>query len=168
MVEQVEQVRKLVDPFQVCRTIPVDKGMDLSDAHVMRVKDMRVDDETMKVYPVFESVDLQQEIDARVNDCGMVLMKKLIMTGQAKPSDFADDGQHGVDFSQVPADVHQIAKKADEVNNTVSTVLAALGVKEGDTLTQDMVERLLTQKVAELYKAQQAAGQPVVVEESQK
>jgi len=171
MAEQVQEqveARVFVDPFQICRSIPAGTGQDLSDAHIMRVKDMRVDAETLQAYPVYEVVDLQQEIDARVDDCGMVMMKRLIATGQAKPSDFADDGQHGVDFSEIPADVHEMAKKADEVNATVTNLLAALGVQEGDVLTQQMVEKLLTDKVAELYKKQQESANNVVVEETTK
>ena len=152
--------RVYVDPFQVGRRISIMSGQDLSDAHIKRYCDMKVDKETGVAYPVYETIDLQQEIDARKHDCGFDLMKKLIATGQAIKADFEDDGQHGVDFTGIPDNVHEMAKRADEANQTVSSLLAALGVKDGDVLTQDMVERLLTDKVAEIYKKQQEQNTP--------
>lgn len=164
--QEVVKERVFVDPFQVGRKIAIMPGMDLSDAHIMRLVDTKIDHETGQAYPVYDSIDLQQEIDARKHDCGFDLMKKMIATGQATPADFADDGQHGVDFSGIPDSVHDLAKSAQQSSESVASLLAVLGVKDGDVLTQEMLERLLTDKVAEIYKKQQAAA--VVVEETSK
>lgn len=169
MPEQAVEKEKRVflDPFQVGRKIAIMSGQDLSDAHIMRLVDTKIDHETGQAYPVYQSIDLQQEIDARKHDCGFDLMKKLIATGQATPADFADDGQHGVDFSGVPDSVHELAKSAQQSSESVANLLAILGVKDGDVLTQEMMERLLTDKVAEIFKKQQEAAS-VVVEETAK
>ena len=71
--------RVYVDPFQVGRRISIMSGQDLSDAHIKRYCDMKVDKETGVAYPVYETIDLQQEIESpgrTSND----------LTGMSKPA----------------------------------------------------------------------------------
>lgn len=154
MAEEIKDL-KLVNPF--CLVPNKVFALDLSERKVKRLKEVKVNPDTLETYAVYEDVDLQAEIDARENDCGLEYMRMLLRTGQAKPSDFADDGQHGIDATLIPETVHEAHRLAEENNVQLQELAKALGINEGDVLTQDMIERKLTEKVQALYEAQKAA-----------
>ena len=156
-VEKQVEACPFVNPFCVVPTKP--RVLDISPRLIKRLQEVKVDPETLETYAVYEDVDLQAEIDARINDCGFTYMQTLLRTGQAKPSDFADDGMHGIDATVIPETVHDAHRLAEENNAQLQELAKALGLQDGDVLTQDMIERKLTEKVQALYEAQKAQAE---------
>lgn len=152
MAEAVKET-ELVNPF--CFVPNKVHFVDMSDPYIMRYVGVEVDPETHQTRAKYEKVDLVAEIQARKLDCGFDYMAMLLRTGQAKASDFADDGQHGVDMTQIPGTVHEAARLAQENNAMLQQVAAALGLNAEDVMTQGMIEAALKNKVAELFAQQQ-------------
>lgn len=151
--EPVKSVVKLVNPFCVYKPIADDSKVEYK---AYRVKCMEVDKETLTAEPVFEEFDLQAEINARLDDAGFNAMRTLIMTGQAKPEDFYDDGKHGFDNTVLPENIHEARKVADSGASDLAALAQVLGVKEGEELSPQVLETYLSNFIAKKWQEEQA------------
>lgn len=152
----VKEKKQLVNPF--CFVPNAVHFVKCGNPIIKRYKGIEVDAETHQTRAVYEDVNLVEEIQSRKMDCGFDYMARLLRTGQAKPSDFADDGQHGFDGTAIPETIHEAAKLAEENNQMLQQVASALGLSPDDVMTQSMIENALKNKVAELFAAQQQAA----------
>lgn len=143
---------KLINPF--CY-VPERVDSPIERPKRYRIKSVEVDKDTLSSRPVFEEYDLQAEIDARRNDCGMEQMKALLRNGQATAEDFQDDGKHGFDNTILPSNIHEAKKMADMKADEIAKVAGKVGLpadKEGFTAKE--LEWYLTQAVQKAFEAQ--------------
>lgn len=150
-----EQVLKLVDPFNIGFVKPnAIEGRNC----VTRCVGSEYDKELGCVVPVFEEVDLVAEIQACRNMCGVELMRTLLSQGKAKPEDFYDDGNSGIDTSVIPGSVHDAAKAAEAGQQQFAALAKALGVEDGEALTAAQLEKALTAYIAKAVSEQTKAA----------
>lgn len=120
------------DPFGGYTTInPVPDASKLdSEPHDLRpIYSLKLDPETGNTSVEVNDYEDEQEIIQNFFDqCGMEGMRKLIASGQARPSDFYDDGKSGGDFTGLPDNVNDAYRKAQEGDSKSTAVLSALGV----------------------------------------
>lgn len=145
----------LKNPFcHVSAFNPILKG----ELKTFRVSTVKMSKSRGSAFPVYEPYDLDAEIESMRNMCGMELMRSLLAQGKAKPEDFYDDGQHGVDNTVFPSTVHEARMLAEEQGDQITALAAALGFKPGDKISGDILEKALTSKVREIFLQQQQAN----------
>lgn len=156
MPEQLQKEIKLVDPFvkKVPTYIPFPDGEKL----VCRVKTTEISEETKSLVPVFEFVDLTEEIAKCQGLAGLDLMKTLLAQGKAKPEDFYDDGRSGVDVTAIPSDIHAAKAAAEAGQQQFAELAKALGVEDGEALTAQQLEKALTAYIAKAVSEQTKAA----------
>lgn len=147
---------KLINPF--IRYNRENKPFSDGSHIVFRSVGSELDKETGTVTPVIEEVDIYQEIQACQNMCGLDLMKTLLAQGKAKPEDFYDDGQSGVDASAIPSTVHEAQALAQQGQQQFAALAKALGIEEGETLNAAQLEKALTAYIAKAVGEQTKAA----------
>lgn len=173
MLDSVNEVKEtkekkerpvLRNPFcHVSAFSPVVNG----ESKPFRLSTLKMSKSRGSAFPVYEEFDLDAEIESMRNMCGMELMRSLLAQGKAKPEDFYDDGQHGVDTTLFPSSVHEARKLAEEQGDELTKLASALGFKPGDKISGDILEKALTAKVREIFlQQQQQASTPNVEGES--
>lgn len=147
---------KLVNPF--CRRTKRVLMPALDNKNIARVSTMKVNQETLQVEPVFESVDVQAEIQSCKDLCGLEYMKKLLASGQITAEDLQDNAGAEIDLTAIPQDQHEALRKANQVNEQLGKLAASIGCEEGKTYSSEEIERMLTAAIQKQYDAQQAAA----------
>lgn len=143
-----------VNPF--CK-VPPQYFDKCDDPLVSRIKTVEVKDaKTLEVAPVFEQVDLMEEVRASSDLAGVDYMKRLLATGQAQPEDFYDDGKSGVDMRMIPETVHDASKASENLKNQISEVAKAAGVPEDEKISGSQLEKYVAELVAKQFAAQQS------------
>lgn len=158
MAEQTntKPVEKLINPFIHRST--VGKPFVMTSPNVCRMVGSEYDKEVGAVIPVFEFVNLEEEIQACKGMCGMELMRTLLAQGKAKPEDFYDDGRSGADLTQVPQTVHQAKAFANAGQAQISELCKQLGIEEDQALTAAQLEKVLTAYIGQAVSAQTQAA----------
>lgn len=152
--KQVVQPITLVNPFCKSPKYHFDK---CDDPIVSRVKTVEIKDkDTVLVEPVFEEVDLMAEVRASASLAGVDYMKRLLASGQARPEDFYDDGQHSVDTGLIPATVHDAAKLAEQGEEQFAQLAKELGIPEGEKVSGSVLEKYLSDLVAKKFNEMQS------------
>lgn len=146
---------KLINPF--CVVTNVDKPFGPGETRVPRVTGSEYDQETGAVLPIIEMVDIEEEIQACRNMCGVELMRTLLSQGKAKPEDFYDDGNSGIDVSLIPGSVHEAAKAAEAGQQQFAELAKALGIEDGEALTAQQLEKALTAYISKAVSEQTKA-----------
>lgn len=104
--------------------------------------------------------DQQEVIKQFFDQCGMEGMRKLIAAGQARPSDFYDDGKSGGDFTGLPDNVNDAYRKAQEGDSKSKEVLSSLGVSvvtdEKGNIDMAATEEAINKAIDAKFKAIQA------------
>lgn len=164
LTKQEEKTVKvpLVNPF-LTRKVRGQRLLDLGCHPVYRASSMQVDEKTHQTAPVFEEYDLREEIVKCKSLAGVDYMKRLLATGQAKPEDFYDDGKSGLDTTLFPSNVHEAREKANEGNDELAKIAAALGATE-EGITQKSLEDLLKAKIKTIWEEQQAQANKITTE----
>lgn len=127
------------------------------DPLVSRIKTVEVkDSKTLEVAPVFEQVDLMEEVRASADLAGVDYMKRLLATGQAQPEDFYDDGKSGVDLRMIPETVHDAAKASEQIKNEIAEVAKVAGVPDDEKISGSQLEKYVAELVAKQFAAQQS------------
>lgn len=142
-----------IDPFNNFIKTEERKPLFLDFPYVFRLGPGEVDKKSGNVYPSFEKVDLIEEIQSCRELAGFDYMKKLLMTGQASPEDFYDDGQSGGDMTVLPQTIHEAKKLADENAEIIAKAAKCAGVKEGEAISGERLEQLITAEVEKRHKA---------------
>lgn len=158
-VKQQTEQKTLVNPFGRPFTplAPVDYS---TQRFVYRVQTMNVDKDTLMVSPVFDKVDLVEEIQKCKNLCGLEYMKQLLARGLAKPEDFMAKPEDFHDLTQVPQDVHTAARISDMTNEELAKLAKIIGIKESEELTAELFEdRLKAYIEANWKQPEQPAGE---------
>lgn len=128
---QKKQVR-YVDPFTgrvaaKATEVPAEKTVDWNIRPVLGVE---LDKETGNTVVVSTGVvNIDSEIQQYKDQCGFEGMRKLIATGQARPVDFMDDGNHSGDISGMPDNVHDAYRAAQAAAAQGDNLFKSLGVK---------------------------------------
>lgn len=145
-----------VDPF-FARAKKV-KQPALNNKFMQRVVSMDVDKETLSSKPVFEKVDVEAEIQACKDLCGLDYMKKLLASGKVSPQELQDDAGASVDLTKIPATVHEAKAQANAINETVGKVAKSVGAEDGQVYNSREIEAMITSAVAKQFEAQKAAA----------
>lgn len=127
------------------------------DDFVTRIKGVEYDPETKGTKIVTEKVNFAEEVQACRELCGMTYVKKQLATGAIQPEDLYDDGKSGMDLSKLPADRHIAAKEADKLSKSIGDLCKELGLDASDKVTQEKLEKMLTDEVTKRYNAELAA-----------
>lgn len=147
--KEVKETQTVVDPFGVIPPKPIKTKADKRYLDTYGVELDKATGTTKVV--VTGKIDLVEMIQANKDLCGMELVKKMIATGQADPSEFADDGAHGGDFSlgSDPTTVYMAAQEAAARASKASQELAALGLTEEQikTISGEDLHKLIMDKV---------------------
>lgn len=151
-----------VNPFQTLK-VRHQAYQSLKAQNVVRATSMEIDKETHQTRPVFEEFDLIEEVVKCKDLAGVDYMKRLLLTGQAKPEDFYDDGKSGVDTTVFPSTVHEAREMANQSNEELAKLAKALGATD-EGITQKSLEDLLKAKVKELWDEQQAQAKAAASE----
>lgn len=161
--EKIENKERKFEPFHpknpFCRTPEKVKISEINDHTVYRFNGGKVDKETMQYTPEIEAVDLHEEIQSCADLAGVEYMKKLLLTGQAKPEDFYDDGKGSADLTQVPGSIHEANKLADEEAAKIAEMAKEAGLKEGFNYTQEQFEQAVKEATAKIFQEAQAKAQ---------
>lgn len=123
---------QFVDPFtgRVAKTVSDVPQKEALDWNIRPVLGVELDKETGNTVVVSTGeVDIDQEIQQYKDQCGFEGMRKLIATGQARPIDFMDDGQHSGDISGLPDNVNDAYRAAQAASAQGDNLLKNLGVK---------------------------------------
>lgn len=153
-----EEVRVLKNPF--CN-VPVREYKKIAPPPYLEYVGVDVDKETMTTTPRFEKVDLNEKVKSGLPFSGFEGMKNALKTGRAIPSDFADDGRHGVDLTNLPPDVHNAKKLADQKSLEIADLAKAVGVPEGKAVSGDVLEDYLKRAVEKAWNELQAKNKEV-------
>ena len=99
MSSQLKETDRIaLDPFGIPRRESV--AVDLSDRFV-DTWELELDTSTGNTKAVKgDPIDFVAQIQTFKDQCGIEAMKRDIAAGRALPSDFADDGAHGGDFTR--------------------------------------------------------------------
>ena len=98
MSENLKETKNALDPFGI--RYKGDSGVDLSNPYV-NTWELELDTTTGETKAVNgEPLDFVAQIQTFKEQCGIEAMKRDIAAGRATPGDFADDGQHGGDFTR--------------------------------------------------------------------
>ena len=161
MPEEVKETEKVensvfVNPFFVGK-VPAPVAQKDEDPFVIRYKGLEYDEETKGAKPVYEKVNLVEEIQQCKDLCGLEYLKRQLATGQAVPSDFYDDGKGGVDLTTIPADPGAARKAADKINDDMAALCKELGLDASDSVSAAKLEKLVAAEVEKRYQAEIAA-----------
>lgn len=149
------------DPFGGHTVInPVPKpGECAPEPHDTRaLYSLKLDPETGDTIVEVKDYEDQQEVIKQFFDqCGMEGMRKLIAAGQARPADFYDDGKSGGDFTELPDNVNDAYRKAQEGDSKSTAVLSALGVTvvtdEKGNIDMSATEKAINDAIDAKFKA---------------
>lgn len=150
-VKQQTEQKTFVNPFGApfVPLAPVDYS---SQQYVYRVQTMNVNKDTLAVTPVFEKIDLIEEIQKCKNLCGLEYMKQQLARGLAKPEDFIAKPEDFHDVTQVPQDVHTAARISDMTNDELAKLARIIGIQDSEELTAELFEQRLKAYIQSNWK----------------
>lgn len=148
-----------VDPFCgiVSKKKYAKKVIKEVDWNLQQVLGVELDKETGNTKVVVTGeVNIDKEIQERVNDSGFEGMRRLIATGQARPIDFMDDGKHGVDATKMPDNVNDAYRAALAANDESNGVFGKLGVNPvynaDGSINMEATESALTNAIKSAFE----------------
>lgn len=100
-----------------------------------------------------DKIDLYALIQTYKDQCGMIAMQRSLQLGQALPEDFADDGKHGVDATELPGSSQELENLRILAGNNVDAIKSKFGIPSGE-FSDEQLTKIIQDKVAEVLKDQ--------------
>lgn len=98
-----------------------------------------------------DTIDLVEMTQTYKDQCGVEAAIRLIKTGQATPSQFADDGKHSLDLMGVPDNAADLVAACMRSEEAVKILRDKFGIPENAAnLTDDQLSSLIGKKVEEV------------------
>lgn len=99
-----------------------------------------------------DKVDLVDLIQTYKDQCGMELAQRLLRTGQADPSQFADDGKHSGDVPEGYDNPQTLANAALVAKGNADVLAQALGLPDNAaTLSDEQLAAIIGKTIMEKY-----------------
>lgn len=141
-------------PIDCTEHLMVDLKVKVNEDHTVSPDDSNV-------------VDLDALTQTYRDQCGMEAAKRLLKSGQAQPSDFADDGKSNYDGTIVPETAQERANAAVAAGVKVDAVKAKYGIdpnakmsdEQFDALIKDYISKNLDKFVAQAPKSTEGGNE---------
>ena len=159
-VNDMADTKKVIqkDAFGVCYDPSQCGGIDCNQRFVDELG-LDLDKETGSTSVVVKGkIDLQEQIEADRDNVGIDAMFRLVAQGRANIAQFADDGQHGGDFTRptMLAEVGPYMEADSKSRAELKAIAESLGVSVDDLLNPHTdIQDLLRQKLQK-----QGSGEP--------
>lgn len=111
---------------------------------------------------IAEEIDVNELVESFRDQTGYENAMRLIKSGQVSPDEFADDGKHGADITNVPDYAGDLLRQEIETKAQKEAIKQAYGLSEEDLQNDDLeavIKAAVEKRIAEIQAQAQGSAE---------